>query len=140
MSDTKTTRLIAVATVENDQVAPHAGRAHCWKVYAVEAGGEPALAWTLNFTDCGSMHEWHVRDDPSRHPLHSVDVAIVGSAGEGVTRRLKAHNTELVTTDEEDSLAAVLKYLRGNLLPNPDEDCLDPAHRAQRASEYAGDS
>lgn len=130
--------LIAVALRDDGLVSPHAGRADCWQVYAVEDGQAPVLAWTLALTAAGSLHEWHVRADNSRHPLHAVDIAIAGSAGEGVTRRLQEKGTELVTTTAEEPLQAVLLHLQGQLpdgLPHEEMECLRPEHRQQRAEE-----
>lgn len=126
-----TTTLIAVAIRDDGTVSPHAGRALHWRVYAVstltdgEAG--PVPAWDILLTDMGCLHEWHVRQDGSRHPLHTVDVAIAGSGGEGVHKRLAERNTTLVTTAEPDALKAVLDYMAGTLapgLPHDEADCL----------------
>ncbi|MBS98812.1 MAG: nitrogen fixation protein [Oceanospirillaceae bacterium] len=136
-----TTKLIAIATGQDGRVSPHAGRADHWHVYAVATGDDhPELAWEIRLTDTGSLHEWHVRDDASRHPLHAVDVAIAGSAGEGVIRRLAEHGTQLVTTAEQAPLKAVFDYLVDTLkpgLPHEEEHCLRPEHREQRKQEGA---
>jgi hypothetical protein len=131
-------RLIAVAVTVDGAVSPHAGRAMVWQVFVLASNPLPQLVWTVCLTDAGSLHEWHVREDNTRHPLHAVDVAIVGSAGEGVTRRLQEKGIELVTTTESDPLKAVLGYLQGVLpdgLPHDEAACLDPAHRQERALE-----
>ena len=123
--------LIAVAIYQDGQVSPHAGRADLWQVYAVDKG-KPEAVWQLKLTSAGSLHEWHVRGDGSRHPLHAVDVAICGSGGEGVTRRLAERDTQLVTTTEKNPLNAVISFLEGTLadgLPHNEAECLDPAHR-----------
>jgi len=120
-------KLIAVAVGEDGNIAPHAGRASKWMVYVVGAESDTSLAWTLDLTEIGCLHEWHVRGDGNRHPLHSVDVAIAGSAGEGVIRRLSERNTELVTTTETSPLKAVEAYRVGNLaegLPHDEQQCL----------------
>ena len=122
--------LIAIALREDGSVSPHAGRALHWQVYTVD-NEQPVLAWELNLTDTGCLHEWHVRDDNSRHPLHSVDVAIAGSGGEGVTRRLAERETQLVGTAETSPLKAVTDYLTGTLSPgrpHDENECLDPEH------------
>ncbi|MGR9053483.1 MAG: NifB/NifX family molybdenum-iron cluster-binding protein [Gammaproteobacteria bacterium] len=124
-------QLIAVAVTDDGEIAPHAGRASRWLVYAVSATAEPNLAWTLDLTDVGTLHEWHVRGDGNRHPLHSVDVAIAGSAGDGVTRRLSERNTQLLTTTETSPLAAVAAYRAGRLaegLPHEEQNCLNKDH------------
>ncbi|GAB1257778.1 hypothetical protein NBRC116494_22800 [Aurantivibrio plasticivorans] len=135
-----TTPLIAVATNEDGTVSPHAGRAETWKVYAVE-GDKPEHVWDIHVDPPGSLHEWHVRGDGNRHPVHGVDVAIAGSAGEGVTRRLAERDTQLVTTAEKNPEKAVIDYLEGNLaagLPHEETECLDPEHHA--AVSAAGQS
>lgn len=123
-----TTPLIAVAVQENGRVAPHAGRADVWQVYAFEMGA-PELVWTLRLTSEGSLHEWHVRNDGNRHPLHTVDVAICRSAGDGVMARLAERNTLVVTTLEPDPFIAVQKYLEGTLGQQNDHDDSCCSHR-----------
>jgi len=126
-----TTTLIAVALRDDSTVSPHAGRALRWRVYAVstltdgEAG--PAPAWDIVLTEMSCLHEWHVRQDGGRHPLHAVEVAIAGSGGDGVHKRLAERNTTLVTTAEPDPLKAVLDYMAGTLahaLPHDEAQCL----------------
>ncbi len=120
-------KLVAVAVENDGSIAPHAGRASRWMVYAVADESEANLAWTLELTDMGSLHEWHVRGDGERHPLHYVDVAIAGSAGDGVKRRLLERNTELLTTVETSPLKAVEAYRSGQLaegLPHEEQHCL----------------
>ncbi|WNB74262.1 NifB/NifX family molybdenum-iron cluster-binding protein [Methylomonas koyamae] len=92
-------KIIAVAVNQDGTIAAHAGRAATWQVYAADESGAE-LAWTLDLTEFGSLHEWHVHGDGNRHPLHYVDAAIAASAGDGVIRRLAERNTELVTTSE----------------------------------------
>ena len=92
-----TTPLIAVAVLKNGNISGHAGRTVNWDVYATDSE-EPLLVWSIRLSKSGSLHEWHVRGNGERHPLHSVDVAICGSAGEGVTRRLAERDTQLLTT------------------------------------------
>ncbi len=119
--------LIAVAVGEDGSIAPHAGRASRWLVYVAGNEAEASLAWTLDLTEIGSLHEWHVRGDGNRHPLHYVDVAIAGSAGEGVKLNLLERNTELHTTSETSPLKAVAAYLAGELvdgLPHEEAHCL----------------
>lgn len=120
-------KLVAVAVGEDGNIAPHAGRASRWLVFVVADDSGASLAWTLDLTDIGSLHEWHVRGDGDRHPLHYVDVAIAGSAGEGVKRRLFERNTELLTTIETTPLDAVEAYRVGELadgLPHEEQHCL----------------
>lgn len=127
-----TVPLIAVAVSAEGRIAPHAGRALIWEVYATEnTEQEPEWVWTLQLSDSGCLHEWHVRGDGHRHPLHSVDVAIAGSGGEGVIRRLAERNTHLVTTAETHPLLAVKHYLSGTLEPgraHDERECLAPEH------------
>ena len=125
-----TQQLIAVAVTAEGQISAHAGRALDWQVYAV-VDGTTQQAWSLQLTDSGCLHEWHVRPNPERHPLHAVDVAIAGSGGDGVKRRLLQRDTLLVETAETDPTKAIADYLAGSLLPGKghDEDqCLDPEH------------
>lgn len=120
-------KLIAVAVGDDGNIAPHAGRASRWMVYVVTNGLDVNLAWTLDLTDLGSLHEWHVRGDGNRHPLHYVDVAIAGSAGEGVKRNLLERHTKLLTTIETSPLKAVEAYRVGELvegLPHEEQHCL----------------
>ena len=129
MTDT----LIAIASKDNGKISPHAGRAKHWTVYAV-SDQKTEKVWDMNLSREGSLHEWHVRGDGNRHPLHSVDIAICGSAGEGVTRRLAERQTQLITTTETDPLAAIEGYLANTLapgLPHEEAECLDPAHREE---------
>ena len=116
-------QLVAVAVGKNGKIADHAGRALHWQVY-VMTETDITLAWSLDLTDMGCLHEWHVRGDGNRHPLHYVDIAIAGSAGEGVTRRLKERHTVLVTTAETDPVEAIAAY-RTDTLPAglPHEEC-----------------
>lgn len=120
-----TTQLIAVALTEDGTVCAHAGRAQHWQVYAIE-NSFPEPVWRLELTASGCLHEWHVRGDGNRHPLHGADVAIAGSGGVGVIRRLAERGTTLVATSEKDPLAAVTGYLRGDLpegLPHDETAC-----------------
>ena len=120
-------KLIAVAVGNDGNIAPHAGRASQWMVYAVNNKCEICPVWTLKLTNMSSLHEWHVRGDGNRHPLHYVDIAIAGSAGEGVKQRLAERNTELLTTVETSPQQAVIAYCNGNLaegLPHDEQHCL----------------
>ncbi len=122
-----TEKLVAVAVAKDGSIAAHAGRALRWRVYVVSDEADASLAWTLDLTDIGCLHEWHVRGDGNRHPLHFVDIAIAASAGEGVRRRLQQRNTELLTTIETNPDKAVEAYRTGNLvegLPHEDQACL----------------
>ncbi|MCQ8116431.1 NifB/NifX family molybdenum-iron cluster-binding protein [Methylomonas rosea] len=119
--------LIAVAVEKDGNIAPHAGRASRWLVYVAGNEAEASLAWTLDLTEIGSLHEWHVRGDGNRHPLHYVDVAIAGSAGDGVKRNLLDRNTKLHTTVETSPSQAVAAYLAGELVdgaPHEEQHCL----------------
>lgn len=119
--------LIAVAVEKDGNIAPHAGRASRWLVYVAGNDAEASLAWTLDLTEIGSLHEWHVRGDGNRHPLHYVDVAIAGSAGDGVKRNLLDRNTKLHTTVETSPSKAVAAYLAGELVygaPHEEQHCL----------------
>jgi hypothetical protein len=108
-------QLIAVAVTNDGTIASHAGRALQWQVYTASDEAEPCLVWTLDLTRFGCLHEWHVRGDGNRHPLHFVDVVIAASAGEGVRQRLQQRETELRTTSEENPEKAVAAYRAGNL-------------------------
>lgn len=108
-------QLIAVAVATDGTIAAHAGRALQWQVYTVSDEVDSCLAWTLDLTRFGCLHEWHVRDDGNRHPLHNVDIAIAASAGEGVRRRLQQRDTKLLSTCETDPAKAIAAYRAGNL-------------------------
>lgn len=121
-----TEKLIALAVDNDGNLAPHAGRAKHWLVYAVSGDSEPCLTWTLDLTETGCLHEWHVRGDGNRHPLHYVDIAIAGSAGDGVIRNLLQRNTALLTTTEISPLKALAAYQAGTLaegLPHEEPHC-----------------
>ncbi|MCM2330197.1 MAG: nitrogen fixation protein [Pseudomonas sagittaria] len=120
MSDTR--RLIAVAIDRQGQVAGHAGRAHRWRVFDVWPGEAPDGAYTLELDEHACLHEWHVCAQPERHPLHAVDVAIAGSAGDGVTRRLGERGVILLTTGESDPERAVKAFLADALPPGQPHD------------------
>ena len=105
-----TQKLIAVALTPDGTIAPHAGRALHWQVYAVSDAADIILAWTLDLTSAGCLHEWHVQGDGDRHPLHFVDIAIAASAGEGVRQRLQQRETELLTIAEPDPVQAIAAY------------------------------
>ncbi|MEO0804479.1 MAG: nitrogen fixation protein [Cyanobacteria bacterium J06642_2] len=120
-----TEKLVAVAVTDDGSIAPHAGRALRWRVYVVADETEASLAWTLDLTQTGCLHEWHVRGDGNRHPLHFVDIVLAASAGEGVRRRLQQRNTELLTTIKMHPDKAIAAYQAGNLpegLPH-EEQC-----------------
>lgn len=126
-----TDQLIAIAVDAAGLVASHAGRASRWLVYVVTDKSSADLAWTLDLTDIGSLHEWHVRGDGNRHPLHTVDVAIAGSAGDGVIRNLATRHTELLTTGETSPDHALAAYLAGTLSEGPtheEQHCLKGNH------------
>jgi hypothetical protein len=110
-----TEQLIAVAVTNDGSIAAHAGRALQWRVYTVADKAVPRLAWTLDLTGFGCLHEWHVRGDGNRHPLHFIDIAIAASAGDGVRQKLQQRKTELLTTSEENPEKAIAAYLDGNL-------------------------
>lgn len=120
MSDAR--RLIAVAVTREGRVAEHAGRALSWRVYDLWPGGEPACAYSIQLEGHACLHEWHVCDQPERHPLHAVDVAIAASAGDGVIRRLGERKVRLLTTGEPDPDRAVLGFLAGDLPPAAPHD------------------
>lgn len=119
-------KLVAVAVTNDGTIAQHAGRALRWKVYVVPEEADASLAWTLDLTNTGCLHEWHVHGDGNRHPLHFVDIAIAASAGEGVQRRLRERNTELLTTREANPEQAIASYQTGTLLeglPHEKQPC-----------------
>ena len=119
-------KLVAVAVTDDGNIAPHAGRALRWRVYVVADEAETNLAWTLDLTPTGCLHEWHVRGDGNRHPLHFVDIVLAASAGEGVRRRLQQRNTELLTTAEAHPEKAIEAYRTGDLpegLPHGKQVC-----------------
>ncbi|ACR14197.1 NifB/NifX family molybdenum-iron cluster-binding protein [Teredinibacter turnerae] len=109
--------LIAVALQRDGKVSPHAGRALIWQVYNIENGKKEAV-WKIQLTEKSSLHEWHVRGDGNRHPIHGVEFAIAGSAGDGVIRRLAERNTTLLSTSETDPDKAVDAYI-AHELPAP---------------------
>lgn len=125
-------QLIAVAIDREGRVAGHAGRAHRWRVYDAWPDGEVDEAYTLELAEHACLHEWHVSPQPERHPLHVVDVAIAGSAGEGVQRRLKERGVLLLTSAVTEPMAAVKGFLAGALpegLPHEDAGCGGEGHQ-----------
>lgn len=128
--------LVAVGVGADGKIAQHAGRTLTWTVYAATPGAEPVVVWTIALTKQSCLHEWHVSPQPERHPLHAVDVAISGSAGDGVIRRLAERDTVLVTTRETDPLAAVTGHLAGTLppgLPHDEHTCGGEGHQHDAA-------
>ncbi|SIS59786.1 NifB/NifX family molybdenum-iron cluster-binding protein [Insolitispirillum peregrinum] len=124
-------KLIAVAVREDGTVSPHAGRALLWAVYDVWPGQPPVQAYAIQLNEQTCLHVWHTRAYPERHPLHAVDVAIAGSGGEGVQRRLAERQTLLLTTAEQDVDKAVVDYCAGTLaagLPHDERECLGDGH------------
>ncbi len=122
-----TEKLVAVAVTNDGSIAAHAGRALRWRIYVLSDEADASLAWILDLTNMGCLHEWHIRGDGNRHPLHFVDTAIAASAGEGVRRRLQQRDTELLTTIETNPDKAVKAYQTGNLvegLPHKAQPCL----------------
>lgn len=132
--------LIAVATRADGSIDSHAGRALFWQVFVVtEEKPVPEHVWDIRLTETGCLHEWHVRPDNGRHPLHYVHVAIAASGGDGVRRRLNERGTMLVDTSETDPLQAVKDYVSGTLKPGKGHDeieCLNPEqHQARQDSQ-----
>lgn len=128
-------QLYAVAISESGMLAGHAGRAKHWRVFVVD-DDELQQLWDIRLTAVGCLHEWHVRDDGMRHPLHSVDVAFAGSAGEGVIRRLAERGTALITTSETDPQKVILDYLKGEVAqgrPHEEQAC---AHEQEGADHH----
>lgn len=129
-----TQQLVAVAVTDEGEVSPHAGRALNWHVYAIHEG-KPQFSWALTLSEAGCLHEWHVQQDPERHPLHAVDIAIAGSGGDGVKRQLQQRKTQLVETAECNVIEAINHFVAGDLKPgkgHDDDQCLDPEHRKTR--------
>jgi len=106
--------IIAIALSEDGSIASHAGRALHWKVYRVEKDTSK-LAWNLQLNEDACLHEWHTAMVGETHPLHLADIAIAGSAGEGVVKRLAEQNTVLLTTAEKNVDAALSAFMRGEL-------------------------
>lgn len=130
--------LIAVAVTEEGQLSTHAGRAQCWQVFDVWPEREPLHIYTIELEDSAILHEWHMQTYPERHPLHAVDVALVRTAGEGVTRRLSERGVTLMTTGELDPLAAVKAYLKDALPEGPPHDehtCGGEGHQHDHAHD-----
>ena len=50
-------------------------------MYDIWPGEAPESVYRLALDEQACLHEWHVRAQPERHPLHAVDVAIAASAG-----------------------------------------------------------
>ncbi|MCY0963840.1 NifB/NifX family molybdenum-iron cluster-binding protein [Parathalassolituus penaei] len=131
--------LVAVAVNADNRVAGHAGRALEWQVFAVVNGQVPEPVWNISLTDAGSLHEWHVRDNAERHPLHAVDIALAASAGDGVIFRLAERDTRLLLTSETSPLEAVVAWQMESLplTDNPAAGCLNPVQREQRQASLA---
>lgn len=120
---------IAVGSQNYRTVTPHGGRTRRFLVYEVPAEGEPAEVERLDLPKELAFHEFH-GDGP--HPLDTVDVLIVGSAGPGFIRRLGARGITAVTTSEEDPATAVKAWRDGTLPPAP------PHRDEGHAHDHAG--
>ncbi|TVZ38793.1 putative Fe-Mo cluster-binding NifX family protein [Alteromonadaceae bacterium 2753L.S.0a.02] len=123
-------QLVAIALQTDGTIAPHAGRAQIWQVFVVE-NGEYETVWQLQLEENGCLHEWHVRGDGNRHPLHGVDFVIAGSAGEGVINRLAERDTALITTAETNPQKAIIGFIKDALpegLPHDSASCGGQGH------------
>ncbi|MGB0206005.1 MAG: NifB/NifX family molybdenum-iron cluster-binding protein [Neptuniibacter sp.] len=108
--------LLIAVPIENGAIAEHAGRALTWNVFFSETDGFVQYGWQLQLDEDASLHLWHVRDHGgNRHPLHSVDVVVARSAGEGVIRRLLERNTHVYITKQRNPERAAVAYVHGLL-------------------------
>ncbi|GAB2189020.1 NifB/NifX family molybdenum-iron cluster-binding protein [Sessilibacter sp. MAH2] len=130
--------LVAVATDDELTLSSHAGRAKHWDIYTISRdNAQSKFLWSIALNSSGTLHEWHVSDDGNRHPLHQVDYAIAGSAGDGVRNKLALRNTELITTNEADVQSILRYFIEGQKPPSNhahEQICLDPEHRAARSA------
>jgi DNA-binding transcriptional ArsR family regulator len=83
-------------------------------VFEADRGAEPHEVERLDLPKQLSIREFS-GDGP--HPLDTVRAVIVSRAGVGAIGRMSARKVEVVTTSERDPVAAVEKYLAGNLPP-----------------------
>ena len=94
---------------------PHAGAERCTgrsTLFLMQA--DIILAWTLDLTSAGCLHEWHVQGDGDRHPLHFVESLSLASAGEG--RQATGFSNERqnsLTIAEPDPVQAIAAYQTG---------------------------
>lgn len=126
--------LIAVAVDRQGQVADHAGRALRWRVYDVWPGEAPDSAYSIELEEHACLHYWHTCQYPERHPLHGVDLAIAGTAGDGVIRRLGTRGVVLLSTAERDPLLAIKAWIAGTLpagKPHDEHSCGEEGHRTE---------
>ncbi len=107
--------LIAIPVDEVYLIAEQAGRALRWNVYFSEVKGQAQFGWQICLSQAGSLHEWHVRGEGDRHPLHYVDRVIVRSAGLGVVRRLQERDTLVCLTEQKCPEKALHEFLKGQV-------------------------
>ncbi len=110
---------IAIATQHYRTVSGHGGQARHWLLY--DLGGyrlgtvlpDPARV------ELAPSQVFHLFQDDAPHPLDGVDLAVVGSAGEGFVRHLKQRGTDVLLTGETDPAAALEKIIAGEALAPP---------------------
>ncbi|MFP4126724.1 MAG: NifB/NifX family molybdenum-iron cluster-binding protein [Alphaproteobacteria bacterium] len=77
--------LIAVGSQNGRTVTPHAGKTRRFLLFTAAADGTVTQAGRYELPKAMTLHGWP-RSRP--HPLFSVDVVVVGSAGENFKQKL----------------------------------------------------
>lgn len=117
-------KLFAVALQEDGSIAPHAGRALHWAVYTANKGSIQHM-WDVLLSEPGTLHEWHRTRPYSQHPLHTIDIAIAASAGEGVVINLAKRNVQLFTSHQNTAEAAIQDFINGaDMAPEDHKICI----------------
>ncbi len=107
--------LIAIATRDFETVSGHAGQAREWLLYDCTPG--QALPDPSRVTLQKEQVFHHFKDE-GPHPLDGIEVAIVGSAGDGFVRHLNKRGAQVLQTGETSPAAALEKVLSGDALPD----------------------
>jgi len=111
-----TTTIAIAVDAHGLRVVGHAGQARHWLVYACEPGR--ALSEPERVVLDKEQLPHHFKDD-GPHPLHGVNVMVVGSAGDGFIRHMAAWGATVLLTGETDPRAALEAVLAGQALPDP---------------------
>jgi len=106
---------IAIATRDFQTVSGHAGQARDWLLYDCTPGQPVPDPTRVTLEKEQVFH--HFKDD-APHPLDGVEIAVVGSAGDGFLRHLNQRGTQVLQTGETAPDAALAKVLGGEALPD----------------------
>ena len=105
---------IAIATNENwNKVSGHAGQNRDWLVFDCQPGAPLPEPERVQLSKEQLPHNF--RDD-GPHPLHSVEIVVAASAGDGYLRHMEKWGAQVLLTGETDPLVALEKILAGEAL------------------------